>query len=99
MYIFKYNFILNKNLHKKKFVSGFSCRFCKARNTCCSRVESFLETCKDGVPVTSIFIGWEGCGSNGKVDEISKCECDTMECAQTEAIGNGYELLAWDEAG
>lgn len=71
------------------FVSGSWCRFCKARNTCRARAESFLELAKMEFQPPALLSDEEVDEVMEKADELSKWASDVMAYAQAEAIENG----------
>lgn len=71
------------------FVSGSWCRFCKARNTCRARAESFLELARMEFQPPALLSDEEVAEVMEKADEISKWASDVMAYAQAEAIENG----------
>ena len=71
------------------FVSGSWCRFCKARNTCRARAESFLELAKMEFQPPALLSDEEVAEVMEKADELSKWASDVMAYAQAEAIENG----------
>lgn len=76
-----------------EFVSGSWCRFCKARNTCRARAESFLELAKMEFQPPALLSDEEVAEVMEKADELSKWASDVMAYAQAEAIENGKH---WD---
>lgn len=72
-----------------EFISGSWCRFCKARNTCRARAESFLELAKMEFQPPALLSDEEVAEVMEKVDELSKWASDVMAYAQAEAIENG----------
>lgn len=72
-----------------EFVSGSWCRFCKARNTCRARAESFLELAKMEFQPPALLSDEEVAEVMAKADELSKWASDVMAYAQAEAIENG----------
>lgn len=74
-------------------VSGFWCRFCKARNTCRARAESFLELARMEFQPPALLSDEEVAEVMEKADELSKWASDVMAYAQAEAIENGKH---WD---
>lgn len=72
-----------------EFVSGSWCRFCKARNTCRARAESFLELAKMEFQPPALLSDEEVAEVMEKADELSKWANDVMAYAQVEAIENG----------
>lgn len=72
-----------------EFVSGSWCRFCKARNTCRARAESFLELAKMEFQPPALLSDEEVAEVMEKADELSKWANDVMAYAQAEAIENG----------
>lgn len=71
------------------FVSGSWCRFCKARNTCRARAESFLELARMEFQSPALLSDEEVAEVMEKADELSKWASDVMAYAQAEAIENG----------
>ena len=71
------------------FVSGSWCRFCKARNTCRARAESFLELARMEFQPPALLSDEEVAEVMEKADELSKWASDIMAYAQAEAIENG----------
>lgn len=76
-----------------EFVSGSWCRFCKARNTCRARAESFLELARMEFQPPALLSDEEVAEVMEKADELSKWASDVMAYAQVEAIENGKH---WD---
>ena len=76
-----------------EFVSGSWCRFCKARNTCRARAESFLELARMEFQPPALLSDEEVAEVMEKADELSKWASDVMAYAQAEAIENGKH---WD---
>lgn len=72
-----------------EFVSGSWCRFCKARNTCRARAESFLALAKMEFQPPALLSDEEVAEVMEKADELSKWASDVMAYAQAEAIENG----------
>ena len=72
-----------------EFVSGSWCRFCKARNTCRARAESFLELARIEFQPPALLSDEEVAEVMEKADELSKWASDVMAYAQAEAIENG----------
>ena len=72
-----------------EFVSGSWCRFCKARNTCRARAESFLELARMEFQTPALLSDEEVAEVMEKADELSKWASDVMAYAQAEAIENG----------
>lgn len=72
-----------------EFISGSWCRFCKARNTCRARAESFLELAKMEFQPPALLSDEEVAEVMQKADELSKWASDVMAYAQAEAIENG----------
>lgn len=72
-----------------EFVSGSWCRFCKARNTCRARAESFLEFAKMEFQPPALLSDEEVAEVMEKADELSKWANDVMAYVQAEAIENG----------
>lgn len=76
-----------------EFVSGYWCRFCKARNTCRARAESFLELARMEFQPPALLSDEKVAEVMEKADELSKWASDVMAYAQAEAIENGKH---WD---
>lgn len=72
-----------------EFISGSWCRFCKARNTCRARAESFLELAKMELQPPALLSDEEVAEVMEKAAELSKWASDVMAYAQAEAIENG----------
>lgn len=72
-----------------EFISGSWCRFCKARNTCRARAESFLELAKMEFQPPALLSDEEVAEVMEKADELSRWASDVMAYAQAEAIENG----------
>lgn len=72
-----------------EFISGSWCRFCKARNTCRARAESFLELAKMEFQPPALLSDEEIAEVMEKADELSKWASDVFAYAQAEAIENG----------
>lgn len=72
-----------------EFISGSWCRFCKARNTCRARAESFLELAKMEFQPPALLSDEEVTEVMEKADELSKWASDVMVYVQAEAIENG----------
>lgn len=72
-----------------EFISGSWCRFCKARNTCRARAESFLELAKMEFQPPALLSDEEIAEVMEKADEFSKWASDVFAYAQAEAIENG----------
>ena len=72
-----------------EFISGSWCRFCKARNTCRARAESFLELAKMEFQPPALLSDEEVAEVMEKAAELSKWVSDVMAYAQAEAIENG----------
>ena len=72
-----------------EFISGSGCRFCKARNTCRARAESFLELAKMEFQPPALLSDEEVAEVMEKAAELSKWASDVMAYAQAEAIENG----------
>lgn len=72
-----------------EFISGSWCRFCKARNTCRARAESFLELAKMEFQPPALLSDEEVAEVMEKADELSKWASDVMAYAQAESIENG----------
>ena len=74
---------------KGEFVAGSWCRFCKARNTCRARAESFLELAKMEFQPPALLSDEEVAEVMAKADELNRWASDVMAYAQAEAIDNG----------
>lgn len=72
-----------------EFISGSWCRFCKARNSCRARAESFLELAKMEFQPPALLSDEEIAVVMEKADELSKWASDVFAYAQAEAIENG----------
>ena len=72
-----------------EFVPGSWCRFCKARNTCRARAESFLELARMEFQPPALLSDEEMAEVMEKAEELSKWASDVMAYAQAEAIENG----------
>lgn len=72
-----------------EFISGSWCRFCKARNSCRARAESFLELAKMEFQPPALLSDEEIAEVMEKADELSKWASDVFAYAQAEAIENG----------
>ena len=72
-----------------EFISGSWCRFCKARNTCRARAESFLELARLEFQPPALLSDEEVAEVMEKADELSKWASDVVAYAQAEAIENG----------
>lgn len=72
-----------------EFISGSWCRFCKARNTCRARAESFLELAKMEFQPPALLSDEEVAEVMERANELSKWASDVMAYAQAEAIENG----------
>ena len=74
-----------------EFEAGSWCRFCKARNLCRARAESFLELAKHEFTQPALLSDDEIVEIIGKADEVAKWAADIYAYAQNEAIANGKE--------
>lgn len=72
-----------------EFISGSWCRFCKARNSCRARAESFLELAKMEFQPPALLSDEEIAVVMEKADELSKWASDVFAYVQAEAIENG----------
>jgi hypothetical protein len=72
-----------------EFVSGSWCRFCKARNTCRARAESFLELARMEFQPPALLSDEEVVEVMEMANQLSKWASDVMTYAQIEAIENG----------
>lgn len=72
-----------------EFSSGFWCRFCKARNQCRARAESFLELAKLEFQPPALLSDEEIAEVMTRADELSRWASDIMAYASAEAIENG----------
>ncbi|PXV93759.1 uncharacterized protein DUF2800 [Lachnotalea glycerini] len=81
-----------------EFASGSWCRFCKARNQCRARAESFLELAKMEFHLPALLSDEEIAEVLKKADELAKWAADIYAYAQDEAIThgkhwNGFKLV------
>ena len=76
-----------------EFHAGSWCRFCKARNTCRERADSFLELAKMEFQPSALLSEEEIAEVLAKADELSKWATDVFAYAQEEAITHGK---AWN---
>lgn len=68
------------------FIAGSWCRFCKARNQCRARAESFLEMAKLEFTQPALLSDEEIAEVVAKADELAKWAADVYAFAQDEAI-------------
>ncbi|RDY30975.1 DUF2800 domain-containing protein [Lachnotalea glycerini] len=86
------------NKGQGEFVCGSWCRFCKARNQCRVRAESFLELAKMEFCQPALLSDEEIAEVLKKADELAKWAADIYAYAQDEAIThgkhwNGFKLV------
>ena len=74
-----------------EFAAGSWCRFCRARNQCRARAESYLALAKMDFRQPALLTDTEIAEIIGKADELSKWAADVYAFAQDEAINNGKE--------
>ena len=74
-----------------EFMAGSWCRFCKARNQCRARAESFLEMAKLEFTQPALLSDEEIAEVIAKADELSKWAADVYAFAQDEAILHGKQ--------
>lgn len=72
-----------------EFTSGTWCRFCKARNTCRARAESFLELAKYEFQPPALLSDEEIAEVMTKGSELNSWVSDVIAFAQAQAIENG----------
>lgn len=77
------------------FVSGSWCRFCKARNTCRARAESFLELAKMEFQPPALLSDEEIAEVMERADELSKWASDVMAYASAAAIEDGKHWFGY----
>lgn len=75
-----------------KFTPGSWCRFCKARNTCRARADSFLELAKYEFMPPALLSDEEIAEVMAKADEISSWVNDVMAYATAAAIEDGVHF-------
>lgn len=73
------------------FSAGTWCRFCRARNQCRARAESFLEMAKMEFQQPALLSDEEVAAVIAKADELSKWAADVYAFAQDEAILHGKQ--------
>ena len=73
------------------FSAGTWCRFCRARNQCRARAESFLEMAKMEFQQPALLSDEEVAAVIAKADELSKWAADVHAFAQDEAILHGKQ--------
>lgn len=78
-----------------EFTPGSWCRFCKARNTCRARAESFLELAKMEFKPPASLTDDEMSEVMEKADALSKWAGDVMAYASAEAIEHGKKWPNW----
>lgn len=74
-----------------EFMAGSWCRFCKARNQCRVRAESFLEMAKLEFTQPALLSDEEIADVIAKADELAKWAADVYAFAQDEAIVHGKQ--------
>lgn len=74
-----------------EFMAGSWCRFCKARNQCRARAESFLEMAKLEFARPALLSDEEISEVIAKADELAKWAADVYAFAQDEAIVHGKQ--------
>lgn len=74
-----------------EFMAGSWCRFCKARNQCRARAESFLEMAKLEFTQPALLSDEEIAEVIAKADELAKWAADVYAFAQDEAIVRGKQ--------
>lgn len=74
-----------------EFMAGSWCRFCKARNQCRARAESFLEMAKLEFTQPALLSDEEIAEVIAKADELAKWAADVYAFAQDEAIVHGKQ--------
>lgn len=72
-----------------EFCAGTWCRFCKARNQCRARAESFLEMAQHEFARPALLSDEEIADIIGKADELAKWAADVYAFAQDQAIIHG----------
>lgn len=77
------------------FVAGSWCRFCKARNTCRARAESFLELARMEFQPPALLSDEEIAEVIAKADELSRWASEVMAYAQVEAIEHGKQWAGY----
>ena len=73
------------------FSAGSWCRFCRARNQCRARAESFLEMAKMEFQQTALLSDEEIAEVIAKADELSRWAADVYAFAQDEAVLHGKQ--------
>ena len=71
------------------FSAGTWCRFCRARNQCRARAESYLALAKMDFRQPALLSDAEISEIIGKADELSKWAADVYAFAQDEAVNHG----------
>lgn len=74
---------------KGEFSSGSWCRFCKARNQCRARTESFLQLARMDFQPPALLSDEEIAEVMQQAEELSRWASDIMAYASAEAIENG----------
>ena len=74
---------------KGEFASGSWCRFCKARNQCRARAESFLELARLEFQPPALLSDEEIAEVMHQAEDLSRWASDIMAYASAEAIENG----------
>ena len=72
-----------------EFASGTWCRFCRARNQCRARAESFLEMARLEFTKSALLSDDEVAEVIAKADELAKWAADVYAFAQDQAIVHG----------
>lgn len=73
------------------FSAGSWCRFCRARNQCRARAESFLEMAKMEFQQPALLSDEEIAEVIAKADELSRWAADVYAFAQDEAVLHGKQ--------
>lgn len=74
-----------------EFAAGSWCRFCKARNQCRARAESFLEMAQHDFRRPALLSDAEIADVISRADELSKWAADVYAFAQDQAITHGKQ--------
>lgn len=74
-----------------EFAAGSWCRFCKARNQCRARAESFLEMAQHDFRRPALLSDEEIADVISRADELSKWAADVYAFAQDQAITHGKQ--------
>lgn len=83
------------NKGEGEFTPGSWCRFCKARNTCRARAESFLELAKMEFRPPATLSDEELAEVMDKADELSRWANDVMAYATAAAIEEGRHFAGY----